>query len=122
MRWILNYQNGKGPCRVNQASAVVGVCIYSFGGYCQHVANNELKRHSPIDVHVLNTLTFKWTKRPVPASPHDPQYAVTPYFRYGHTCAVHDDKVYLWGGRTDWTNILSNTLYCYDPRIFLILN
>jgi hypothetical protein len=116
MRWVVNFKNGKGPCRVNQASAVVGQCVYSFGGYCQQLSFTELKHRSPIDVHVLNTLTLRWTKRPVPDRPDHPQFALTPYFRYGHTCVSHRDLIYLWGGRTDWTNNLCNTLFVYNPR------
>lgn len=118
MSWVLNYKNGKSPCRVNQASALVGCCIYSFGGYCQQISFTELKNCSPIDVHVLNTNTFHWTKRPVP-KPRDEQYSKTPYFRYGHTCVSYSNKIYLWGGRSDWTNNLCNILYSYDPSMFI---
>ena len=117
---MINYKNGKSPCRVNQASAVIGVCIYSFGGYCQQISFKELKNKSPIDVHVLNTTTFKWHKRPVP-NVDDPQHEKTPYFRYGHTCVSHSGFIYLWGGRTDWTNNLCNILYQYNPSNFKVL-
>ncbi len=66
MLWIVNFENGKSPCRVNQAAASVGKFIYSFGGYCQQTTVSDLKFYTPIDVHVLNTLTFKWYKRPKP--------------------------------------------------------
>jgi hypothetical protein len=102
MHWIINFGDGKSPCRVNQASAVVGLHIYSFGGYCQQTAVIELKKKNPIDVNCLNTITMKWTKRPQPVE-KDIQYLYTPYFRYGHTCVAHNDLIYLWGGRADWT-------------------
>lgn len=115
MHWIANFENGKSPCRVNQAAAAVGQFIYSFGGYCQHQTVNDLKFYSPIDVYVLNTLSFKWSKRPRPKI-KEQQYLLTPYFRYGHTCCVYNGFIYLWGGRADWTNSLCNTLYSYDPN------
>jgi hypothetical protein len=100
MNWIINFENGKSPCRVNQAATPVGPFIYSFGGYCQQTTVSELKCYSPIDVHVLNTITFEWHKRPKPQI-KDPQYQVTPYFRYGHTCVTYNDLIYLWGGRAE---------------------
>ena len=104
------------PCRVNQASTVVDNLIYSFGGYCQQTTVFELKHKSPIDVHVLNTLTFKWHKRPVPKE-NEPEYTRTPYFRYGHTCVTYEGRIYLWGGRADWTNHLCNQIYVYEPKV-----
>ena len=115
MHWILNFDNGKSPCRVNQAASQSGQFIYSFGGFCQQSTINDLKFYTPIDVHVLNTTTLKWYKRPKPQL-KDQQYVVTPYFRYGHTCVTYSDKIYLWGGRADWTNSLCNTLFSYKPR------
>ena len=68
MNWIINFENGKSPCRVNQAATTVGSFIYSFGnysfviysfdaylfnksgGYCQQQTVSELKQYSPIDV------------------------------------------------------------------------
>jgi hypothetical protein len=102
MHWVINFGDGKSPCRVNQASAVVGMNIYSFGGYCQQTAVAELKKKNPIDVNCLNTITLKWTKRSKPLE-NEIQYLYTPYFRYGHTCVAYNDLIYLWGGRADWT-------------------
>lgn len=118
MRWIVNFNNEKSPCRVNQAASSVGKFIYSFGGYCQKTTVNDLKFYSPIDVYVLNTINFKWTKRPRPQL-RDPQYLLTPYFRYCHTCVTYNDKIYLWGGRADWTNSLCNVLFSYNPKTHL---
>lgn len=42
MNWITNFDNGKSPCRVNQAATTVGPYIYSFGGYCQQTTVSEL--------------------------------------------------------------------------------
>lgn len=113
MHWVLNFKNGKSPARVNHASASVGNYIYSFGGYCEQLSFYELKHSTPIDVYQLNTITLKWKKRPIPNNESE-QFALTPYFRYGHTCVNYQDFVYLWGGRADWTNNLCNNLYKYD--------
>jgi hypothetical protein len=118
MHWVLNYKNGKSPARVNHAAASVGCFIYSFGGYCEQASIFDLKNETPIDVHQLNTLNLKWTKRPLP-SPDTPQYKATPYFRYGHTCVNYADLIYLWGGRADWTNSLCNNLFEYEPSILM---
>ena len=55
MHWVLNFGEGKSPCRVNHASAIIGEHVYTFGGYCQQADLKELRRKHPIDVHVLNT-------------------------------------------------------------------
>lgn len=115
MHWVINFNDGKSPCRVNQASAVIGFEIFSFGGYCQQTAVTELKKKHPIDVNCLNTITYKWTRRAYPQQ-DDIQYLYTPYFRYGHICVAYNNLVYLWGGRADWTNLLCNLLYCYNPK------
>ncbi len=115
MHWITNFENGKSPCRVNQAAVAVGQFIYSFGGFCQQTTVNDLRFYSPIDVHVLNTLTLKWHSRPRPKL-KDQQYLLTPYFRYGHTCVTYNGKIYLWGGRAEWTNVLCNNLFVYKPN------
>ncbi|CAF1059137.1 unnamed protein product [Brachionus calyciflorus] len=114
MHWVLNLGQGKSPCRVNHASVSVGEYIYSFGGYSQQSTSTELKSRNPIDVHVLDTITLKWIKRSLPKET-DSQYEQTPYFRYGHTCVQHKNLIYLWGGRSDWTNNLCNNLFKYDP-------
>ena len=115
MHWIYNFENGKSPCRVNHAATAVGSNIYLFGGYCQQKTIVELKFYSPIDVHVLNTLSFKWTKQPKPLHPFDQQYLLTPFFRYGHTCVTYNNLIYLWGGRADWNFSLCNILFVYNP-------
>ena len=95
MHWIINFGNGKSPCRVNQAASEVGDFIYTFGGYCQQTTVNDLKYCTPIDVYVLNTITLKWSKRQRPKA-QEPQYQLTPYFRYGHTCVTYKNKVYFY--------------------------
>ena len=66
-------------------------------------------------MHVLNTLTLKWYSRQRPKL-KEQQYLLTPYFRYGHTCVTYHGKIYLWGGRAEWSNVLCNTLYIYKPN------
>lgn len=114
MHWVFNFDNGRSPCRVNHASAAVGPAIFSFGGYCQQLKLKALKEKTPIEVHVLNTLTCKWTKRTEP-KPGDAQYDLTPYFRYGHTCVTYEHMIYLFGGRADWPDGLDNQVYQYNP-------
>lgn len=118
MHWVLNLGQGHGPCRVNHACVSIGYFIYSFGGYSSKSIKEALRNPSPIDVHVLNTIILKWSKRAIP-NKSDPQYQHTPYFRYGHTCVEYNKLIYLWGGRSDWTNDLCSNLYEYEPRTHL---
>jgi len=57
MRWTINLEGG--PKRVNHAACVIGDKIYSFGGYC---SGEVRSRTAPIDVHVLDTNTYRWTR------------------------------------------------------------
>uniref|UniRef100_A0A914DQC8 Kelch domain-containing protein 3 n=1 Tax=Acrobeloides nanus TaxID=290746 RepID=A0A914DQC8_9BILA len=59
MRWTLRIDGG--PKRVNHAAIAIGDRIYSFGGYC---SGDVLCKNAPIDVHVLDTVTFRWHKIP----------------------------------------------------------
>lgn len=115
MHWLINLGQGHGPCRVNHACVSVGYYIYSFGGYSSKIIKEILKSPNPIDVYVLNTIFLKWSKRALPDK-SDSQYGQTPYFRYGHTCVEYNNFIYLWGGRSDWTNDLCNNLYEYEPK------
>jgi N-acetylneuraminic acid mutarotase len=90
--------------------------IYLFGGYCHELTKFELSYRYPIDVHVFNSQTLAWTKRPVPTK-DDPQFNFTPFFRYGHTCVTYKDRIYLWGGRSHWSHSLDTNLYVYYPSI-----
>jgi len=114
--WLKNSQNGRSPCRVNQASTVLGEHIYLFGGYCHELTNFELSTRNPIDVHVFNSQNLAWIKRPVPTK-DDAQFSLTPFFRYGHTCVTYKDLIYLWGGRSHWSPSLDTNLYVYNPSI-----
>ena len=118
MYWTHNFNESKSPCRVNQGSASIDHHIYSFGGYCQQKKFTELKNRSPIDVNILNTITFKWRALERPTREDDEQYAKTPYYRYGHSCVAYDRAIYLFGGRADWSNNLDNELYKFDPSNF----
>nr|CAD7588620.1 unnamed protein product [Timema genevievae] len=97
-----------GPRRVNHAAVCVGDRIYSFGGYC--TGENYHKR-KPIDVHILNTVTFRWTSLPVPRL-LSAEGLDMPFQRYGHTVVALDNLIYLWGGRND--ELACNVLYCLD--------
>lgn len=55
MHWVINSEQiNDAPRRVNQAAALCGNAIYSFGGYSKEASNRELKLGLPIDVYVLN--------------------------------------------------------------------
>nr|CAD7572769.1 unnamed protein product [Timema californicum] len=106
MHWSVFLEGG--PRRVNHAAVCVGDRIYSFGGYC--TGENYHKR-KPIDVHILNTVTFRWTSLPVPRL-LSAEGLDMPFQRYGHTVVALDNLIYLWGGRND--ELACNILYCLD--------
>ncbi|KAI6189582.1 hypothetical protein M3Y97_00024000 [Aphelenchoides bicaudatus] len=57
MRWTISLEGG--PKRVNHAACAIKDKIYSFGGYC----SGEVRSNTaPVDVHVLNTRTYRWTR------------------------------------------------------------
>uniref|UniRef100_A0A914HJF0 Kelch domain-containing protein 3 n=1 Tax=Globodera rostochiensis TaxID=31243 RepID=A0A914HJF0_GLORO len=61
MRWMLSLDGG--PRRVNHAAVAIGDKIYSFGGYS---ANDPLDSQNDfIDIHVLNTFSYRWERLPV---------------------------------------------------------
>lgn len=97
------------PKRVNHAAVAIGHKIYSFGGYC---TGENSKDYTSMDVHVLNTATFRWTRHPVSDLPYFEYDDIVPYKRYGHTAVVYGDKIYIWGGRNDRTSC--SVLFCFD--------
>nr|XP_023015220.1 kelch domain-containing protein 3-like [Leptinotarsa decemlineata] len=107
MRWISVLEGG--PKRVNHAAVAVRHKIYSFGGYC---TGENSREYTSMDVHVLNTATFRWTRHPVSDLPYFENDDILPYKRYGHTAIVYGDKVYIWGGRNDRESC--STLFCFD--------
>lgn len=107
MRWIAHIQGG--PKRVNHAAAAVGHKIYSFGGYC---TGGNSREYTSMDVHVLNTTTFRWTRHPVSDLPYFEYDDILPYKRYGHTAVLYKDKIYIWGGRNDHASCA--VLFCFD--------
>lgn len=107
MRWITHIVGG--PKRVNHAAVAVGHKIYSFGGYC---TGENSREYTSMDVHVLNTTTFRWIKHPVSDLPYFENDDILPYKRYGHTAVVYKDKIYIWGGRNDHASC--SVLFCFD--------
>lgn len=107
MRWITHLEGG--PKRVNHAAVSVGHKVYSFGGYC---TGENSREYTSMDVHVLNTTTFRWTKHPVSDLPYFENDDILPYKRYGHTAVVYGDKIYIWGGRNDRASCA--VLFCFD--------
>lgn len=106
-RWTVCLEGG--PRRVNHAAVAVDQKIYSFGGYC---TGDDFENTRPMDIHVLNCVSYKWTALPLP-KPEEPSYLVTPYQRYGHTAIAIEERAYVWGGRND-RNGADNKLYCFN--------
>lgn len=100
MYWLARIEGG--PRRVNHTAIAIGDCIYSFGGYCSPIRREYQSLYS-IDVHVLNTLSLRWSKVPPRTNESGVplQYPDVPFQRYGHTSVVYEHKVYIWGGRND---------------------
>lgn len=107
LRWTIRLEGG--PRRVNHAAVAIGDKIYSFGGYC---TGEDYETTRPIDVHVLDTITYRWSTVTVSISSQWDRYM--PYQRYGHTCVAYEDKAYVWGGRNDRDGACS-VLFCFDP-------
>lgn len=105
MLWTVRLEGG--PRRVNHAAVTVNDTIYSFGGYC---TGENYRSRRPIDVHALNTTTYRWFTVGLKYS--DLWEIHVPYQRYGHTAVAFGDKIYLWGGRNDLA--ACNVLYCFD--------
>jgi len=59
-----------------------------------------------MDVHVLNTYTYRWK------AVHTEQDNFIPFQRYGHTAVAYKSNIYIWGGRNDIA--ACNTLFCFD--------
>lgn len=106
MPWTVRLEGG--PRRVNHAAVAVNEKIFSFGGYC---TGEDYKLKRPMDVHVLNTVNYRWNAAKNPDR-NSPQYNLVPYQRYGHTAVVHNDLVFIWGGRND--EAACNVLFCFD--------
>lgn len=106
MRWTVFLEGG--PRRVNHAAVAIGEKIYSFGGYC---TGEDYRDPRPMDVHILNTVSYRWSALPVP-DPSDPQLGKVPFQRYGHTAVAYGEKAYIWGGRNDAR--ACNKLFCFD--------
>lgn len=56
LRWTVRLEGG--PRRVNHAAVAIGDKIYSFGGYC---TGEDYETTRPIDVHVFDTITYRWS-------------------------------------------------------------
>lgn len=107
--WTVRLEGG--PRRVNHAAISAGYRIFSFGGYC---SGEDYEQTRPIDVHILNTVTLRWTLLP-PAKPEESNFV--PYKRYGHTAAYYAESAYIWGGRND-SDGACDILYCFDTETY----
>ncbi|XP_064602184.1 kelch domain-containing protein 3-like [Liolophura sinensis] len=93
-RWTIHLEGG--PRRVNHAAVAIGDRIYSFGGYC---TGEDFDTTRPMDVHVLDTVSLRWSKVMPPPNPDYLKFV--PYQRYGHTAVAVGECAYIWGGRND---------------------
>ncbi|XP_077523931.1 kelch domain-containing protein 3-like [Amblyomma americanum] len=93
-----------GPCCTNHAAVAVNDEIYLFGGYCVDEVNTMRR---PMDVHVLNTASLRWTQIPVQRNLES-----VPFQRSGHTVVAYGEYAYLWGGRNE--DGACNILYRFD--------
>ncbi|VDD94303.1 unnamed protein product [Enterobius vermicularis] len=115
MYWTVKVDGG--PRRVNHAAVAIGNKIYSFGGYCSGEIYDGTR---PIDIHVLDTDNFRWSKVDVLGSDSidhgatSSTFQAAPYQRYGHTVVQYDGKAYLWGGRNDDYGAC-NRMHMFDP-------
>ncbi|XP_059161103.1 kelch domain-containing protein 3-like [Physella acuta] len=109
LTWTIRLEGG--PKRVNHAAVTIGKRIFSFGGYC---TGEDYEKTRPMDVHVLNTVTLRWTLLPLPTNDEDLRN--TPYQRYGHTAVEYEDCAYIWGGRNDSIGAC-NTLFRFREAI-----
>ena len=78
-----------GPRRVNHAACSVGEAVFSFGGYC---TGDNYKDIRPIDIFVLNSVTYRWSSIPKPKS-GSKEAETWPFQRYGHSVSAHNGKV-----------------------------
>ncbi|XP_077535868.1 kelch domain-containing protein 3-like [Haemaphysalis longicornis] len=100
--WTVRLEGG--PCRARHAAVAINDEVYSFGGFC----TDELySTRQPIDVHVLNTGTLRWTLIPCQSN-----LECVPFQRYGHSVVACGDYAYLWGGRNE--DGACNILYRFD--------
>lgn len=109
MHWITRIEGG--PKRVNHAAVAVGERIYTFGGYC---TGESSRVYCSMDVHVLNTKTFRWLKHPVSDLNYFEYDDILPYKRYGHTAVLHEEMIYVWGGRNDRSSC--SVLFCFNTK------
>ncbi|CAG5114765.1 unnamed protein product, partial [Candidula unifasciata] len=108
--WTVRLEGG--PKRVNHAAVAIYNRIFSFGGYC---TGEDYEMTRPMDVHVLNTVTLRWTLLPLPSTAKD--ISNTPFQRYGHTAVEYENNAYIWGGRNDSVGAC-NTLFRFNGADF----
>uniref|UniRef100_A0A915ADL9 Farnesylated proteins-converting enzyme 2 n=1 Tax=Parascaris univalens TaxID=6257 RepID=A0A915ADL9_PARUN len=116
MYWTVKVDGG--PRRVNHAAVELNGLIYSFGGYC---SGEIYEGNEPVDVHVLDTETYRWRKLNVSCEKitetdsSGSTRSLMPYQRYGHTVVAYEGKAYLWGGRNDEYGA-SAQMHVFDPE------
>ncbi|EFO22539.1 hypothetical protein LOAG_05947 [Loa loa] len=124
--WIVSLDGG--PKKPNQAAIVINDKIYSFGSCCCY-ERGFIEPELAFGVHVLNPADYRWqfvqTRRfePNPSEQfidgtgeiYQP-YGEIPTLRSGHSVVAYKGKAYMWGGYCYGREILSTSLYCFDPE------
>jgi len=80
-------------------------CVYGTDFVYTHT--EEFEKNSYILI-----VSYRWVSIATP-TPLDPQWADTPYQRYGHTAVALGDCAYIWGGRND-VDGACNVLFCMN--------
>ncbi|XP_059068139.1 tRNA wybutosine-synthesizing protein 2/3/4 isoform X2 [Cryptomeria japonica] len=97
MKWhLIEFNQDILPARHRHAAAVVGSCIYVFGGINGSTIYGDL--------HVLDTNIMEWKRVEAKGE--------VPVSRHSHSLAVRGTRIYLFGGY-DGSRILGD-LYAYD--------
>ncbi|KAJ1521454.1 hypothetical protein ONE63_003122 [Megalurothrips usitatus] len=110
MHWIAHVEGG--PRRVNHAATAVDHIIYTFGGF---QTGAHYRKSTPIDIHILNTVTFRWTRLGKPiVYKYKKSTCPVPFQRYGHSAVTYYRKIFIWGGRNE--TVSCNKLYCFDTE------
>lgn len=107
MHWTWHLEGG--PRRVNHAAVAINHNIFSFGGYC---TTDDYSTFKPMDVHILNTVTMRWTL--VQRGDQEKDSEEVPFQRYGHSAVAYKHYALIWGGRND--EEICQVLYRYDTQ------
>ncbi|VDO86832.1 unnamed protein product [Heligmosomoides polygyrus] len=108
LRWrIVPVEGRVPPARDGHSAVVVGDRMFLFGGF-----EEDLQRFSQ-ETYVFDFLTNRWSEFNTTGQP--------PLWRDFHTAVAIDSKMYIFGGRSDYTGQVSETFHStrdmYDERL-----